>query len=44
MGTETEEQFYSALLEVVRRVRKKLDNPYMGVSAEAIEFYYFVSV
>ena len=28
----------------LRRVRKKLDNPYMGVSAEAIEFYYFVSV
>ena len=44
LGAETEEQFYSALLEVVRRVRKKLDNPYMGVSAEAIEFYYFVSV
>ena len=44
LGTETEEQFYSALLEVVRRVRKKLGNPYMGVSAEAIEFYYFVSV
>lgn len=44
LGTETEEEFYNALLEVVRRVRERLDNPYMGVSAETIEFRYFVSI
>ena len=37
-------EFYNAFLEVVQNVRARLGNPYMGISLEEIDFYFFVSI
>ena len=36
-------ELYNVFLEVVQKVRARLGNPYMGISFEEIDFYFFES-
>lgn len=42
--TGTEDRFYDAFIQVVKKVRKRLGNPHMGITIEDVDFYYFVKV
>ena len=39
---ESDEEFHEAFTQVVNGVRELLGNPYVWVTIEEIEFYYFI--
>lgn len=41
---ESEEDFHRTFIRVVKDVRKVFDNPYMGISIEGINLYYFLKI
>lgn len=42
--TESEEEYWSAYKEVTEQVRGRLGNPYMTLTKETIDFFYFRKV
>ena len=41
---ESETEFHKTFIRVVKGVREVFDNPYMGISIEGINLYYFLKI